>query len=53
MMYGEEDDAEDNMYGDEYGGEGDYGMDFGGDFNEIDAYGMELDDENIDPDSLA
>ena len=55
-MYGDEDGAMGDLYGDEYGGEDDiFGMGFGDgdDFNEINAYGIDLADENLDPDSLA
>ena len=55
MMYGDEDGADEDLYGDEYGGEDDFFGGFGGDdgFNELDAYGIDLADENLDPDSLA
>ena len=56
MMYGDEDGGDDDLYGDEYGDDGDdFGMGFGGGdgFNEFDCFGMDLADENLDPDSAA
>lgn len=40
--YGDENDNIEDMYGDEYGDE----------FGDIDAYGLDLNDENLDSDAL-